>query len=60
MLALSAPGKLWLAGERAETAGLVKRMYQVAGATNNLTLHGAQAQARADEAVKWLLDQEKR
>jgi hypothetical protein len=35
-------------------------MYQVAGATNNLTLHGAQAQARADEAVKWLLDQEKR
>jgi hypothetical protein len=35
-------------------------MYQVAGAANNLTLHGAQAQGTADEAVKWLLDQQKR
>jgi hypothetical protein len=58
MLALGAPGKLWLAGESAEGAALTKRIYQAAGAEKNLTLAQAQGQATAEGAVQWLLDQQ--
>jgi hypothetical protein len=53
-LALSAPGKLWLAGEGAESASLVRKMFQATGSAGNLTL--AAAGQPADElAVGWLL-----
>jgi dienelactone hydrolase len=54
MLALGAPGKLWLAGEGAEAPALVKRMYGAAGAMQNITITSG-ARPRDDEAVEWLL-----
>ena len=57
MLALGAPGKLWLAGEGTEMPALVKRMYQAAGAEQNLTLAQVDPKQEAAEAVKWLLNE---
>lgn len=55
MLALGAPGALWLAGEKPEAANLVKEMYDRAGAGNRVTLFtGEPRQVRA-AAVQWLL-----
>ena len=58
LLALGAPGKLWLAGEGAEGPQLVKQMYQVALATPNLTV-SRNSSPEEDEAVEWLLTQGK-
>ena len=55
ILALGAPGKLFLAGEGTEPPGLIKRMYEVASATQNYTL--APEDKPKDEAVvEWLLN----
>ena len=59
ILALGAPGKLWLAGEAKDSSGLVKRIYQIAGARKSVTLDRADDQARRDEAVNWLLNQDR-
>ena len=53
-LSLSAPDKLWLAGE-AETPKLVSAAYQAAGASNNLTTFSGKPEETNAAAVKWLL-----
>jgi dienelactone hydrolase len=58
ILALGAPGKLWLAGEGKEMPQLVKRMYQVAGARKHQNVSRADLKDRGDQAVDWLLHQE--
>jgi dienelactone hydrolase len=55
MLALGAPGKLRLAGEGAEMPALVKQVYQLAGAQQNVTLAQADPKRDAEVAVEWLL-----
>jgi hypothetical protein len=57
-LALSAPGKLWLAGESAESVALVRKLYQATSSAANLTLAPA-GQPPAEHAVAWLLSQQK-
>jgi dienelactone hydrolase len=57
MLALGAPGKLWVAGEGTEAPTMLKRVYQAAGAPQNLTLAKTEAKQAPDEAVQWLLEQ---
>jgi dienelactone hydrolase len=55
MLALNAPGKLWLAGEIQAGAELVTRLYGAAAAGKELTVHrGDDKRERA--AVEWMLD----
>ena len=53
LLALGAPGKLWLAGEE-KSAG-VKAFYELAGAEKNLTTFTGSAQDKRAAAVKWLI-----
>ena len=55
ILALAAPGKLWLAGEGTETPALLKRNYQLADASKNLNV--ARSANKEAEAVDWLLKQ---
>ena len=57
LLALCAPGKLWLAGEGKEPPSLLREIYQLAGAVGNLTSFDG-AQAREDKASEWLLQQQ--
>jgi hypothetical protein len=56
-LALAAPGKLWLAGEGAESVSLVRKMYQTTGSAANFTLAPA-GQPPAEHAVAWILSQQ--
>jgi hypothetical protein len=56
-LALAAPGKLWLAGEGAESAALVSKMYKTTGSAANFTLAPA-GQTPAEHAVEWILSQQ--
>jgi len=53
LLALNAPGRLWLAGEAGADLATIKSLYRSAGAEKNLTVSGKTE--RADAAVKWLL-----
>jgi hypothetical protein len=55
MLALSAPNKLWLAGEGAQTPPIVKAAYSAAGAENKLRVYSGEPNAAAENAVEWLL-----
>jgi dienelactone hydrolase len=55
MLALSAPGHLWIAGEGKEVFGLVKEIYQLADADKHLTVAKSGGQPRSEEVVEWLL-----
>ena len=55
LLALGAPGQLWLAGEGSDAPGLVRKIYALAGASKNLSVSAGQASG--DEAAKWLLRQ---
>jgi dienelactone hydrolase len=57
-LALAAPGKLWLAGEGAESAFLVRKIYETTGFAANLTLAIA-GQLVEEQAVGWLLSEKK-
>ncbi len=54
MLALGAPGELWLAGEQPTPPGLVSAAYTAAGASGNLHGYGGPPEERTAEAVKWL------
>ncbi|MCX6891370.1 MAG: acetylxylan esterase [Verrucomicrobia bacterium] len=55
MLALGAPGKLRLAGEGTEVPALVKQVYQLAGAPQNITLTQADPKRDAEAVADWLL-----
>jgi dienelactone hydrolase len=54
-LSLSAPGKLWLAGEGADAPPLLASAYKAAGASTNLTVSNAKPEETTAAAVKWLL-----
>ena len=55
MLALAAPGELWLAGERAASAPLIVAVYQAAGEPSKLQFHDGPAEKSAEAAVRWLI-----
>jgi hypothetical protein len=54
LLALAAPGELWLSGEQPMPPGLVSAAYTAAGAIGKLQTYGGPPEGRAAEAVKWL------
>jgi dienelactone hydrolase len=56
LLALCAPSKLWLAGEGTEGPELLRRVYQAAGFSQNITL-AHRSQPREADAIDWLLKQ---
>jgi dienelactone hydrolase len=53
LLALSAPHKLWLAGENGKTPGVVTAAFRAAGQANSVT--SSARQNPTNEAVSWLL-----
>jgi dienelactone hydrolase len=55
LLALGAPGKLWLAGEGVEAPPLTERIYREAHAGKRMTISHATPQEEEAEAVHWLL-----
>ncbi|MHB8903199.1 MAG: alpha/beta hydrolase family protein, partial [Thermoguttaceae bacterium] len=55
MLALGAPALLWLAGEGPHGPSLVAAAYESGGNRKNLAIFDGPAEARADEAIEWLL-----
>jgi hypothetical protein len=55
MLALSAPGELWVAGEGPRPPAVVLAAYQAAGALANLTVVEGEKSLRDSAAVEWLL-----
>ncbi|REK19039.1 MAG: acetylxylan esterase [Planctomycetota bacterium] len=54
LLALAAPGELWLADESPMTPGLVSAAYTASGAGGMLHAHNGPAEGRIAEAAKWL------
>jgi len=59
IIALGAPGKLWLAGEGGKAPELVRHMYSLSGATGSLALSKAPPDRRETAAVDWLLAQKR-
>ncbi len=55
LLALGAPGEVWLTGEGRDAPALTKKIYELVHAKRNLTL-STKAQ-KTDEAVHWILEQ---
>ena len=55
MLALSAPGGLWLGGEGPEPPAVVAAAYRAAGSASNLTVFEGDTSAQASAAAAWLL-----
>jgi dienelactone hydrolase len=58
LLALAAPGKLWLGGEGDHAPELVQNMYKKAQAADNLSLSTAARSDSTAAAVKWLIGKE--
>ncbi len=56
MLALGAPGPLWLAGEGTHGPTIVAAAYETAERPENLTLFDGDSQSQAASAVEWLLE----
>ena len=54
MLALSAPGKLWVAGETADSAALARSAYKAAGAEDKLMLFEGKGDAIQQAAIEYL------
>jgi hypothetical protein len=54
MLALGAPGELWLVGEGSMAPGLVSAAYTAAGASGMLQSYGGPADQSVATAIKWL------
>jgi dienelactone hydrolase len=54
ILALNAPGELWVMGEGEEALPLVRATYKAAGAEKNLTTAPGSRDASPEDAVKWL------
>ena len=57
MLALAAPGELWLAGEGPLPPGLLSAAYTAAGASGKLQLFTGPADQKTAAAVQWLARQ---
>jgi hypothetical protein len=55
MIALSAPGPLWLAGEGETLPQVISAAYRVAGKPENMTSYSGDAAARESAAIEWLL-----
>ncbi len=56
MLAVGAPGPLWLAGEGAHGPSLVTAAYEKARSPKDLTLFEGENESQAASAVEWLLE----
>ncbi|MEX2112192.1 MAG: acetylxylan esterase [Pirellulales bacterium] len=54
MLALAAPGELWLAGEGERAPQLVQAAFDTAGASKKLTTFEGPAEMQTDAAIEWL------
>ena len=54
-LAVAAPGKVWLAGEKADSLSLVKAAYQASGNAGNLVLHEGDKESIPNAALEWLM-----
>lgn len=54
LLALGAPGELWLAGEGEADIPLVRGAYKAAGAESHLATTAGSSEANHEDAVKWL------
>ncbi|MHC4072522.1 MAG: alpha/beta hydrolase family protein [Planctomycetota bacterium] len=57
LLAISAPTRLWLAGEGQEAPSIVSAAYAAASKAANLTIFSGESQDTAKVAVEWLLRQ---
>ncbi|HSH14450.1 MAG TPA: acetylxylan esterase, partial [Verrucomicrobiae bacterium] len=55
MLALAAPGRLWLAGEGSRAPDLVLNLYKQSKATRRLATFDGDAGQMKDAAVRWLI-----
>ena len=55
ILALSAPGELWLAGEGSDAPDVVAAAYQAAGSPERLTVFNGEPTQRQEAALAWLL-----
>jgi hypothetical protein len=59
LLALAAPAKTWVAGESADSLGLVARAFQAAGKADSLVIDSsANGDTKLEAAVSWLLKKE--
>lgn len=56
LMALGAPGRVFLAGETAQGLELVRKAYNLAGAPDRLTVYQGEPGQMRRAAVKWLLD----
>jgi hypothetical protein len=56
LLALSAPHKLWLAGEEGEVPAIVSAAYKAAGRADHVVSFSGDRGDAARAAVKWLLE----
>ena len=55
LLALAAPGELWLSGEGSMAPGLVSAAYTAAGAGSKLTCYAEAPTEKIGKAVAWLI-----
>jgi len=55
ILALAAPGPLWLSGEGAQAPAVVAAAYQAAGTAEQLTVFAGDPSAQETAAIDWLL-----
>lgn len=58
LLALAAPGRLWLAGEGETAPDLLRKIYAKAGALDQITMATGDVPQTRDAAVEWLLKSE--
>jgi hypothetical protein len=55
ILALAAPGKMWLAGEGKTAPAVVQNAYEAAGRQERLSMFDGPAEQREEAAVAWML-----
>jgi dienelactone hydrolase len=55
LLALGAPGRMWIAGETTESLALAQTQYRAAKAEKNLTRYSGNTQGLRAAALEWLL-----
>jgi hypothetical protein len=56
LLALSAPGKLWIAGEAGRLPPIVEAAYRAAGRREEVISFDGTAAAALEPAIEWLLE----
>jgi hypothetical protein len=54
LVALNAPRKLWLAGERSQTPSIVSAAYQSLDKSDRVTLYKGEPASAVEEVLKWL------